>query len=404
MKKHLAQIGALAVALTALAACSSSGGSTAQTSAASSSPVSVLVITDTSGADKSFGSQQALGFEAAAAYLNAHGGILGRHVNVTILPDNADASTATSGLIKALTTSSGKYSLVWAGEEGTVIDATIPIITRYKLFGLAPNDGDDLCADASQCPTVFTMSGNSGVFPQGAAAFFKSKGYTNVGIADEQIDFDQAQVPELQATLTKDGIKSETASFPATAVDVAPEVSSLRSAGAQAVFAPVLGAADGYVLNARAGLGWNVPVVLDVGGSSFDIPQLAPASELGDVYESPFYCENPDNTIPGWSLLNKYSPTPLSSSEPCSQAGFAWDAMMTFRNAAVKAGSVNASALETAMLSLKETSANSDMVDFQQYCWSATDHENVCQQPSDYAITPVGSIIDSRLKESAASS
>jgi len=404
MKRKRGRLIGLAVLVATMTACGSSGGSSSPASSASTNePVSVLVITDISGADKSFGTQQALGIQAAAEYYNAHGGILGRHVNVTVENDNADPATAVSDLIKVMTTSPGKYSMIWAGEESGIIAALIPVIARYKVLAMSINDGNGVCVTASKCPTEFAISGSTSLFPIGAAQFIKSKGYTNVGIVGTQLDFTQAEESAMAADLAKEGIKSELASFPTTAVSVTPEMSRLKSEGAQVIYAAAFGAASGYVLNARVSLGWNVPVVFDVAGSSFDLTKLVSASELTGVYEAPFFCMNPANKIPGWTLLNKYAPTPLVGSTPCNMAGVGWDSMVSFRNAAVAAGSLSSAALVSGMQSLNETT-HSDMVTYQKYCWSSTDHENLCNQASDFAITPVGPIVNSRLQETGSPS
>jgi branched-chain amino acid transport system substrate-binding protein len=401
MKRNLFWLAVPAILSTALAACGSGGSSSAAPSASPSKPVSVLVITDLSGADKAFGTQQALGIQAAAAYYNAHGGILGRQVSVTVDNDNADASTAVSELVKATTTSPGKYSMIWGGEEGSIIAALIPVIARYKILAMAINDGSGICATASKCPTEFALSGNSSLFPVGAAQYLKGKGYTNVGLISTQLDFTQAEVSAMSADLAKEGIKSESVSFPLSAVSVTPEMSRLKSAGVQAVYAAAFGASSGYVLNARSSLGWNVPVVFDVGGSSFDLTKLASAAQLTGVFEAPFFCMNPANKIPGWTLLNKYAPTPPVGATPCNQVGIGWDAMVSFANAAAKAGSLGSPALVSGMESLNETAAQSDMVTYQKYCWSSADHENLCNQASDWAITPVGPIVNGRLQEAS---
>jgi hypothetical protein len=37
-------------------------------------------------------------------------------------------------------------------------------------------------------------------------------------------------------------------------------------------------------------------------------------------------------------------------------------------------------------------------------CWTATDHENVCETPADYAVQPVGSLSGGRLQPLSTSS
>ena len=93
MVKRTLTAGATALVIAAaVAACgsssssTSSGGSSASSGGSSSSSkgaINVLDITATSGATAIFGQQETLGMQAAAAYYNAHGGILGRKVNIS---------------------------------------------------------------------------------------------------------------------------------------------------------------------------------------------------------------------------------------------------------------------------------------------------------------------------------
>ena len=81
MKKRRLGACAAALALAALVtACASGSGSTGSTAASGTStgPINVLDVTATSGATAIYGAQETLGLQAAAAYYNANGGILGR--------------------------------------------------------------------------------------------------------------------------------------------------------------------------------------------------------------------------------------------------------------------------------------------------------------------------------------
>ena len=295
MHRTLATLGACAVVSVSIAACSSSGGSSASSSGSASSgskssPVKILAVVDTSGPNKSVGVPELSGIQAGAAYVNAHGGILGRKVQVTVADDNGDPTTADTAVIQALSSNPTEYSMIWGGEEGTETSALIPVIKRYKAYAIAINDGTNLCQNASNCPTEFTLTGSSQIPEEAQAAWFKSHGYKNVGILDEGIAFTQTEATDLAADLAKDGIKTETESFPTSAVSVTPEMSALKSGGAQAVYAAMFGPPEGYILNARPELGWQVPVLFESAGSSLDISTLAPASEMTDAYETPFYC------------------------------------------------------------------------------------------------------------------
>jgi len=408
-KKKLIGLSALLLAATTVAACSSGsstsvGGSSTSTSTGNTSattsggPINVLVVADQSGPNKTIGTQEALGVQAGAAYLDAHGGVLGRQVSVTILNDDGDPATAASLVVKTLAQNPAKYSMIYPGEEGTIIAALIPIVKRDSLYAVGVNDGSSGCIDASSCPTQFSLTGAASLSTVAPVGFFSSKKYTNVGVLSAQLDFTQNEATDIAPLLTKAGIKYETASFPVSAVSVTSEMSQLKSGGAQAVYAAAFGAAIGYILQARAQLGWNVPVVFDVAGASFDIPSLAPASQMANVYETAFKCMDPSSDLSAIGLIKKYAPSAQDPTVPCNQVASGWDSMMIFSAAAKSAGSLSPTALAKATEGINlANSTATPLADYGKYCYSATNHENACQSGSDFVVVPVGKIENSVL-------
>jgi branched-chain amino acid transport system substrate-binding protein len=386
-------------------ACGSSGGNSSSNVAASApagssssssskGPINVLDITATSGATAIFGSQETLGMQAAAAYYNAHGGILGRKVNVVVENDNSDPSTATQIATQALSGNSGKYSMVWVGEEGTVSAALIPIVKRYDLFATAVNDGNSACLQASACPTLFTQAGPIAAGETADTAALKQAGYTHIGVIAEQGTYDQSELQYMLPDLKAAGIKYTEVTFPPTAVSLTPEMSQLKSAGAQAVFAMTLGPAGGYVLSGRAALGWNVPVQFDVAGSTVDVASLVPKGDTSNVKETIQYCEDIQHNIPAFGELTQYAPHKLAGNISCPIAGDGWGGIVLLADAAKAAGSLDANSLIKAAAGLKITS---NEVSNPQKCWTSSNHEDGCQGPSYYEIVPLGSLRQTRL-------
>lgn len=397
-KRRLLGAAALAVAgATSVTACASGGTSTASVAAsngASNDVINVLDVTATSGATAIYGVQETLGLQAAAAYYNAHGGILGKKINITVVNDNSDPATATSLLTQALSSNPGKYTMVWAGEEGTVSAALIPIVKRYNVFTTAVNDGNNVCQQASACPDVFTQSGSNAGAEVTDAAALKKAGYTKIGIIADQATYDQSELSYMQPDLKQDGINYETVTFPPSAVSLTPEMSKLKSDGVQAVFALALGPSAGYVLTARSALGWSVPLQFDVTGSSTDITTLVPASDLNNVTETIQYCEDIQHNNPAFNLLLKNTPHPLAGNIICPIAGDGWGGIVLLAKAAQKANSLSASALSTAAGSLNIAD---NEVSNPTKCWSSSDHEDVCEGPSYYEVVPVGKLKETRL-------
>jgi branched-chain amino acid transport system substrate-binding protein len=387
---------AVAVSLSACSSSSSSSSTSASTAAQASSgkSINILDITATSGPTAIFGTQETDGLEAAAAYYNAHGGILGRKINVIVDNDNSDPATAASILTQQLSSNPGKWAMVWAGEEGTVSAALVPILKRYDVFASFVDDGDGACAQASACPNLFMQSPPISVAEVSDAAALKKAGYTKVGIIADQATYDQSELSYMTPDLTKDGLKYTTVSFPSSAVSLTPEMSQLKSDGVQAVFALALGPAAGYVLQARAALGWSVPVEFDVTGSSTDIASLVPTSDLGGVTETIQYCEDIHHNNPAFSAMEKYTPQPLAGNIICSIAGDGWGGVVLLADAAAKAKSFSPNALGSAAQSLTITN---NEVSYPTKCWTSGDHEDTCEGPSYFEIVPAGRLKNTQL-------
>jgi branched-chain amino acid transport system substrate-binding protein len=403
MKRSLWAFGAV-VAVLAIAACGSSSSSTTSssssgggsTAATSKAPIQVLSIGDTSGATKIYGQLHYAGTLAAAAYLNAHGGVNGRQIVVTHVDSGGITANSVSLAIKALAGSPGKYALVDAGVEGTEDDALIPIMKKYNQFAITLDDAGE-CAKVSNCPTEFVVKGNPADPAHAAANFFKSKGIKKVGVLEEAIAFTQGETPGIVAALKADGITPTVVSFPATATDVTPEMQSLKGAGVQGVFAEALGPPAGYTLASRAKLSWSIPVVFDVAASSLDLTKLATPTEVKNAFLNVYNCQNGGAPLTaGMKAMTSNIPsqyTTEASGQACDIAGNGWDVMMEFANAAKQAPSLTASALTNAMLNLTPAAQTDPLyVTSKVKKYTTSDHDDAGEVPSDFTVIPVGPV------------
>ena len=150
------------------------------------------------------------------------------------LNDNGDGTTAVTQLLSYLSTHPAP-TMVSAGKEGGDSAALIPVLAKKNVFAMSLNDGTYQCATNSQvnCPNEFTESDPGSTDMAPVAALFKAKGIKKVGILEEQIDFTETETPAIEQALKAEGIQYVVQTFPATAIDLTPEMSALRSAGAQ---------------------------------------------------------------------------------------------------------------------------------------------------------------------------
>ena len=399
MKKKLT---ACVSALAAVAAAVIPLGVASPGGAAAKAPVVILDITATSGATAIYGSQETLGLEAGAKYVNSTGGILGHKVIIKIVNDNSDPATAVSELSQDLANGASKYTMVWAGEEGTATAALLPILKRYPgVYATAVNDGNGQCTQVSNCPGFFAQEGGVQFAEIADANYLKSLGVKSVGIVEEQFTYDEAENTYILQDLAKMGIKTTVQTIETTAVSATPEMQALQSAGVQAVFAETLGPTAAYVLSARAALNWNVPMTLDITGSSVNDAGLVPVSQLQGVTETAQYCMVRSNKDPSFPMMIKWArPQAFNGSIICAVPYTGWNAIQMLKAAATQANSVNDAALikTTAHLHFASTQKNyAFWMAGPATCWTTTNHENACQRASYDSVVPAGLLKNTRL-------
>jgi ABC-type branched-subunit amino acid transport system substrate-binding protein len=285
MFKHGWKAPAAVVALAVtVAACGSSGngnssssatngGSSAATSASpasgtsapTGSPYVVFGVGDLSGPLEIYGKAYEIVADAAAKWINQHGGVDGHPMKVVYANDQSDSTTAVNDLVSYIT-EHGKPNAVFpsSGNEATSL---IPAASRYGILVSSNVDGPSLLLNASKYPTAFETSN---VYEEPEAAELASHHYKKVGILEQEDPYATAETPLVVADLKKLGIASVVVTFPPTATSVQPQLSQLKSDGVDVVLAETLGATSGYALQGRAALGWNVPVQGDPGLSAND--------------------------------------------------------------------------------------------------------------------------------------
>lgn len=398
---------ALAVSLGASAcssAASSSSGSAAagtSSSSASSTPFTVLGITAQSGAFSAYGGADVASLKAAAAYLNANGGILGHKVQIVTKNDNSVPATAVSLLQQYLSDHPAPND-VYPGSESTETQALFPLLAQKNLLAMAGSSGFT-ALETGKYPDIFSPLGPATESLTALVAHLKSSGYKSVGLLVEGLEFTQGEVAPLTADLKSAGISYHVSDFQPTALDLTSEVSQLKADSPDALVVLAISASAGYALKARAQLGWGVPVVGDLAFGDTSLVSLVPASDLKGVqaviYGSSKYL-TPSEYPPGLRSFLKYMQPYMNStmsSLPMVTLGRAWDGLMAIAAAAKQANSIDATAISKALENFGDTS-DPNFVVFPKIGFTPTYHENTLTTIADYPVVQVGSIVDGMLK------
>jgi branched-chain amino acid transport system substrate-binding protein len=399
-------IAAVALASAAVVGCGSSNSGSSSSAASSGSnsskssskdPVKILAILDMTGPTKFLGTADKAGLDAAVTYLNKNGGIDGRKVELNVVSDNGDPTTSVTTFLKQIQ-SNGKPTFCFCGSYSSISAALQPVATRNKVLAWAFGDGNFACASdaAAKCGPFFSINSRPEVYVQQQVAYMKQKGYTKIGIIADQRDTSVTESAIQKKQFPAAGLQPTFVQTPAKTVNVLPQMSKLKSAGVQAVFAEQIGPATGYVLQARKKLGWNVPVIFDISGSSSAITTLAPKSLWGDNASMQIFSTlDPSKDYPGTKLMVDNNPSAKTTGgfggQPVNVAAFGWDALMLV-NAAISGthsldAVTNQKWLETHQVTLTATKGLQASHKF-----SAADHENSGWVPDDYAIVPVSPV------------
>jgi branched-chain amino acid transport system substrate-binding protein len=357
------------------------------------------MIGDFTGPGKAIGRVHKAGLMAAADYVNAKGGIEGHQVKVRTVDDAGDPKNSVALLLKEL--DKGTPTLIDAGSESGTQTALMPALAREKAFAINVADVQGICAKdpKTTCPYTFSIGGATGLVnaqPQ-AVDFFKSKNATNVGVMEEGITFAQAETPLFEKAAKDGGLKTTVATFPATAVDVTPQMQKLKDAGAQAVYFEGIGPAAGYALKARAKLGWDVPILFDLAASAVDITKLVQGADTSNTYQIGFYEQDPSETSEGIKALikgaDKYGGI---GSDPLENAAAGWDPIMLLNSVGqLTGGDFSPDALRDAMY--KVPLKDPLRVFARETSFSPENHDNNSSSPDDYVVLPVGPLVNGQI-------
>jgi branched-chain amino acid transport system substrate-binding protein len=352
---------AVGLASLGLAACGSSSGGSASGNTTAKGPFTVLAIVASSGPLAAVTQSEVQGLQAGAKYVNAHGGILGSQVEITVKNDNTDPTTA-ANLLQAAVSGGTKPDLVYAGTTSDEALAMMPILTQDKIFSLQ-TDVSDQTIDPSKHPYAFSLASSSNDFAQELAAGIKSH-YPNakkIGIIIGNDVTGSSNLKGELAAFKKLGYTTVVQQYnPTSTVNMTPQLEALKAARPDVLVASGFGAVSGYILKSRAQIGWNVPVVGDASFSANPLPSLASAAQLKGVsvltQQSGVYKPLSQQSKAFQTLYKAVLPSSGKFEVPLDLYEFGWDDIMVAKVTATQAGSFGAAAMTSALEHLKDQS------------------------------------------------
>ncbi len=209
---------AIGVGAAALLATACGSGNTSSSGGNGSSPINLGLIAPLTGARADLGQGMQTGAKIALAVINAHGGVLGHQVNLSVQDDVADPGDAVPAAQKEIN-SDNVVGIV--GPISQTASVVLPLAERANIPNLMWGGG--AAFDQISDPHFFRMSPSDTEQADAMVVYAHSKGWNNVALAVGNTSGDQSLVPGIQAAAQKLGM---TVGSPVT---IAVGASSFRS-------------------------------------------------------------------------------------------------------------------------------------------------------------------------------
>ncbi len=205
-------LGASAVSLLILSAC---GGAT---SSNSNGPVNLGLLAPLTGSRAATGQGMVDGATLAVDDINAHGGVLGHHVNLVVQDDAADPVDAVSAANKLINVD---HVVAIIGPTSLTAAAVLPIAERAKIPLLMQGGGSAF--DQITSPYFYRLSPSDSVESDALVEFALSKGWKTAALAFTTDNASQALIPTITPVAQQLGLNI------VANVSIAPAQSSYRS-------------------------------------------------------------------------------------------------------------------------------------------------------------------------------
>ena len=328
------------------------------TSPLAADPIKIGLVAALSGPSAQSGEAITQGLTIAIDEINAAGGVLGRPLQLVKRDDESSppkGSTAARELIY-----DDKVAAIFGGLDTPVSMAIVPIVNREHVPYMGVWAAGTLITRNGANPNfAFRVSAVDALVDQAllkrAAKQFGAKKPGLILINNPWGESNEKGLREAakQLNIQLAGVEK----FENADVDVVPQLTRLKNAGADALILVANAAPGAQMMKSRARMGWNVPVVSHWGISGGRFTELAGPS-AGDVVFVQTYSFFGNQGAAGKKVLaelkSKYKVNgPEAIFSPVGVAD-AYDAMHLLALAIQKAGSTKGDAIRQALYGIDE--------------------------------------------------
>ncbi|MGI4955437.1 MAG: ABC transporter substrate-binding protein [Janthinobacterium lividum] len=201
------------------------------------------------------------GVQFAAAAINAAGGVKGRKIEIVTRDTQGDPTKAVNAVQDLI--SRAKVNAVWGPTNSGESLAVTPIMARAKMPNIHPCVVNSLI-DPAKYPNAYRIAPSNAQWDDAVRGYtLKTLGIKDIAVFGDTTGYGTTAVADSVTAFGKDGARvTYRAQIDSTQPDVSPDMLRARDSGAKAIV--VWTVAVGLLsrlMNARATMGWDVPIL-----------------------------------------------------------------------------------------------------------------------------------------------
>lgn len=318
--------------------------------AAAQETIKIGLVTALSGQSARAGEAITRGLTIAIDEINAQGGLLGRKVELVRRDDEA---TPAKGVVAARELIfKEKVAVLFGGLDTPVSLAIVPIANEAKVPFMGPwAAGTPITKNGANPNFVFRVSAVDEIVDKAMVQYAqKTFNAKNCGMILINNPWGESNEKGLRAALAEKGLKAAgIEKFEANDVDVVPQLTRLKAAGADCLYMVGNVGPSAQVVKSLDRMGWKVPVVSHWGPAGGRFTELAgpSAKEVHFIQTYSFFGkQSPVGEKVLKALMAKYPDVKGPGDvTPAVGVANAYDAMMLAASAIRKAGKLDGPAI-----------------------------------------------------------
>jgi branched-chain amino acid transport system substrate-binding protein len=237
-------------------------------------PIRIGWLAALTGPSSSPGAGFDRGVHYAVDQINGSGGVKGRQIELITRDTQGDPTKAVNATQELI--SRQKVHAIWGPTNSGEALATVPIMARQRMPNLIPCVVESLI-DPVKYPSVFRPVPTNSQWDDAVRLYCLSiLKLRKVAVVGDTTGYGTSAVNASVAAFKKDGADVVyQAQIDATNPDVSPDMLRMKNAGAEAIVVWTVSAGlDARLLNGRAHLDWDIPVVGHPSMGSGEVSQL----------------------------------------------------------------------------------------------------------------------------------